>query len=364
MQIVYESPNEFRKNAKGKKIFFYGAGSVAGYYLNTMCKELDVVAIVDRDEKKWGTAYETAGKLYPIVSLKRAIEEITLGDIERYILFITPTFQGGEIVQELNAVWELRNVKCYLAAMLRDWYEPQKVMYTAGDAVIPRKIHYIWAGGAEMPDMLKRCIASWYQYCPDFKIIRWDEKNYDFTKCQYMKEAYEAKKWGFVSDYARLDIVYREGGIYFDTDVELLKPIDKLLCDNAFFGFAANYCINTGGGFGAVKKHPFVKELRNGYHNQKFIDRDGKFNLKTCYEYQNPIFMENGFSLENVYQKKDGVVLYPSEVFSPKGIMNFTECFTENTYAVHHGSLSWVNKRQRDAMLCYVKQLREMLSRG
>ena len=94
--------------------------------------------------------------------------------------------------------------------------------------MIPKKIHYCWFGGNPMPEKDKKCIESWKRYCPDYEIIRWDESNYDVSKNRYMKEAYEEKKWGFVPDYARLDIIYNEGGIYLDTDVELVKNLDDL----------------------------------------------------------------------------------------------------------------------------------------
>ena len=128
--------------------------------------------------------------------------------------------------------------------------------------MIPKIIHYCWFGGNEIPEHDKKCIESWKKYCPDYKIIRWDESNYDYKKNSYMREAYEAKKWGFVPDYARLDIVYEHGGIYLDTDVELVKNIDELLEHKAYMGFeVGGEFVSPGLGFGAEKNFPLFKKM-------------------------------------------------------------------------------------------------------
>ena len=120
--------------------------------------------------------------------------------------------------------------------------------------MIPKIIHYCWFGGTEIPEADQKCMASWRKYCPDYTIMRWDESNYDYTKNQYMREAYEAKKWGFVPDFARLDIVYTYGGIYLDTDVEIIRNIDDLLVNSAYMGFeSGGAAVNPGLGFGAEK---------------------------------------------------------------------------------------------------------------
>ena len=105
--------------------------------------------------------------------------------------------------------------------------------------MIPKIIHYCWFGGAELPEKDRKCIESWKKFCPDYQIIEWNENNYDVTKNTYMYQAYQAKKWGFVPDYARLDIIYQHGGIYLDTDVELVKNLDSLLENDAFMGFVS-----------------------------------------------------------------------------------------------------------------------------
>ena len=156
--------------------------------------------------------------------------------------------------------------------------------------MIKKVINYCWFGGSEKNNLIKKCIASWKKFCPDYEIIEWNEDNYDVTKNKYMFEAYKAKKWAFVSDYARLDIIYNNGGIYLDTDVELIKPLDKIIEDvDAFFCYQDDK-INTGLGFGAVKNNQIIKELLNSYQEIHFVKSDGSYDITSCVMRNNKIF--------------------------------------------------------------------------
>ena len=129
---------------------------------------------------------------------------------------------------------------------------------------IPKVIHYCWFGKGEMPKLAKKCIRSWKKYCPDYEIICWNEDNFDLSQNRYMREAYEAGKWAFVSDFARLKIIYENGGIYLDTDVEIIKPIDDLTVNRGFMGFDEKGIVATGLGFGAEKGNEIIGEFFNG----------------------------------------------------------------------------------------------------
>ncbi|MCM1182640.1 MAG: hypothetical protein NC337_04610 [Roseburia sp.] len=340
----------FRQAAEGMKIIIWGAGRLASYYIETFCKDLDVVMIVDNDEKLSGKHIDVDGKSYSVIladtwigQLKNCVEEL-----KSIIIFITPTSYAHEIILQINQIPMLKDVKCCMGVLMRDKCRACNFKFTQGNEKIPRKIHYCWFGGGEIPDRLRNYMDTWEKNCPDYEIVRWDESNYDITKNKYMKEAYEAKCWGFVPDYARLDIIYQEGGIYLDTDVELLMPLDKLLNDEMFCGFGCNFLMNLGNGFGAVKGFPLIKEFRDYYEGFSFHLSDGTLNKKTCYEYQHPILLKNGFTLENVYQKRGGAVIYPSEVLSPEG-SGLYKNYTSNTISVHHCEYSWANECEKEA---------------
>ena len=218
--------------------------------------------------------------------------------------------------------------------------------------MIPQKIHYCWVGGNPLPDLVKKCIASWKKYCPDYEIIEWNETNYDFTKNQYMKEAFEAKKWGFVPDYARLDIVYQHGGIYLDTDVEIIKSFDAILENNGFVGFEDKSFINFGQGFGAEAGNPVIKELIDSYNSLKFFNEDGSLNTVASPELNTITLAEMGLKRNGEKQILNNCfTIYPSDYFCPKSLNDGIIRKTENTYSIHHFDASWFDDNQKQEQL-------------
>ena len=212
--------------------------------------------------------------------------------------------------------------------------------------MIPKKIHYCWFGGRPLPNSAIKCIDSWKKHCPDYELFRWDESNYDVAKSDYMREAYEAGKWAFVSDYARLDLVYQHGGIYLDTDVEIIRPFDNLLVDRAFMGFESENQVNLGQGFGAEAEHPLIGEMINLYDSLKFKLQDGSLNLTACPEYQTAVLKKNGLS-GNQEQIVGDAHIYPIEYFCPKSLETGKIHITENSYSIHYFDASWMTPKQR-----------------
>ena len=141
--------------------------------------------------------------------------------------------------------------------------------------MIPKIIHYCWFGGNPLSELAQKCISSWKKYFPEYEIKEWNESNFNLQCCDYVKEAYEAKKWAFVSDYARFWILYHEGGLYFDTDVEVIKPIDDIINNGAFMGCerTGNYGlgVNPGLGIGADPGISLYKEILDDYEKSHFI---------------------------------------------------------------------------------------------
>ena len=227
-------------------------------------------------------------------------------------------------------------------------------------ATIPKIIHYCWIGSAEKPQSVQYCIDSWKKYCPDYEIIEWNENNYDFTKNQYMREAYEAKKWGFVPDYARLDIIYNHGGIYLDTDVEIIKNFDDLLEKKAFIGFentgTEELFVNCGQGFGSISKNPLIKEMRDFYDNMHFCEKDGTLNMLPSPHFTTKVLCDKGLVRNDITQNLDNIVVYNSEVLCPKNFTTGDINITKDTYSIHHFTASWLDEKIKKVM-CHQRNI-------
>ena len=218
--------------------------------------------------------------------------------------------------------------------------------------MIPKKIHYCWIGGNPLPESAKKCIKSWKKYCPDYEIIEWNETNYDFTKVPYMKEAYEAKKWGFVPDYARLDIIYTHGGIYLDTDVEIVRSLDPLLGLNCFAGFQDTEFVALGLGFGAEAGNPVIKTLMESYEALSFLKPDGTPDLTPSPRLNTDTLVETcGLAANGTYQEPDGMAVFPPEYFCPKSFSDGVIRKTKNTYSIHHFDASWFSDETKQKLL-------------
>lgn len=208
--------------------------------------------------------------------------------------------------------------------------------------MIPKVIHYCWFGGSELPDIVKDCINSWKKYCPDYEIKQWDESNYDVNKNEYTRAAYANKKWAFLTDYVRLDILYNEGGIYMDTDVKLIKSITPLVNKGAFMSFEKVGRVNTGVGFACEPGNPVVKENKQYYESHNFVDKNGNFNTEICVKITTQILIKHGLKYtDNVTQKLDNITIYSSDYFSPKKMGTEKITLTENTYGIHLFASSW-----------------------
>ena len=214
---------------------------------------------------------------------------------------------------------------------------------------IPKVLHYCWFGGAPKPKNIQNCIRSWKKYCPDYEIIEWNEQNFDVSQSLYTRQAYDARRWAFVADYARLKILYEQGGIYMDTDVELLRPLDDLLAYPAFFGFQHNNEVATGLGFGAEARSPVVKALLDDYDSLPFLLPDGSVYAAyrgtdmTIVGWQEDFNM-SFLSAVPARQSTPEMEVFPVEYFCPVAYAGSTCDITPNTYSIHHYHSSWKEK--------------------
>lgn len=219
---------------------------------------------------------------------------------------------------------------------------------------IPKIIHYCWVGGSPKPQSVLYCIESWKRNCPDYEIREWNETNYDFTKNKYMRQAYEAQKWGFVPDYARLDIIYEYGGIYLDTDVEMVRNFDELLSQRSFFGFEdtgdGEFFVNCGHGFGAEPHHEVIRQARDLYEHLNFVNPDGSLNLLPSPHYTTQVLLQWGLIQKNCDQSLPGIQVYSSDVLCPKTFRTGKIHKTSRTMSIHHFSASWVDEKIKSEM--------------
>ncbi len=213
---------------------------------------------------------------------------------------------------------------------------------------IPHVIHYCWFGGKPKPESVMKCIESWKKNCPDFEIKEWNETNYDIHKHPYMEKAYQDKKWAFDPDYARLDIMYQHGGIYLDTDVEVLKDLSPLCEFKAYKGFERVDAVNDGQGFGCVAGLPIFKEMIACYDGDEPYDIiDGEKQYIESPRLCTKVLLRHGLKLDGSRQTVGDIEILPTEYLCPKSYMTGKITITDNTYSIHHFDASWHGKNAK-----------------
>ncbi len=232
--------------------------------------------------------------------------------------------------------------------------------------MIPKIIHYCWFGNKPLTPLAKKCIESWKKYCPDYEIRRWDETNFDVNVCAYVKQAYSVQKWAFVSDFARFYILYKEGGIYFDTDLELIHSIDDITKNGAFMACESKYSfkddsfiingstngiinrVNSGLGIAFQAEDPFLKEIIHCYDERNFYISDSFYDKTTVGDFLTNLLVHKGFDVHlGIIQKVDSITIYPKDYFSGKDNVSGDLVITDNTRAIHHGAASWMSKMDK-----------------
>ncbi len=221
--------------------------------------------------------------------------------------------------------------------------------------MIPKVIHYCWFGGNPLPESVLEYIESWKKFCPDYEIKEWNADNFDVSCCPYVEEAAAMKKWAFVSDYCRFYVLYREGGVYMDTDVELIKPIDDL--QGAVVGFDRTGAVNSGSMRIAPKGDKICGMMLESYHQDRFLKNNEPDFTTVCIR-EMRIFQSLGLILDNTLQRVAETTIYPAEYFDPKDYRTGEVKMTENTYSIHHYDSSWFSDTEK-----YAAVLRKKLSR-
>lgn len=221
--------------------------------------------------------------------------------------------------------------------------------------MIPKIIHYCWFGRGEKPKLAQKCIASWKKYCPDYKIIEWNEDNFDINQNGYTRMCYEQKKYAFLSDYARLVVVAEHGGIYFDTDVEVISSLDGLLKHNAYFGFETNEYVNSGQGFGSVAHGTVIEAMLAEYAPLL----DGTADTVGCPRLNTAALTKLGLKQDGSYQEIMGAVILPIDYLNPYDSITGQLKKNAHTLSIHWYSASWISKgkRLRSAVMRPIRRL-------
>ena len=213
--------------------------------------------------------------------------------------------------------------------------------------MIPKIIHYCWFGNGAKPEIVKKCITSWKEKCSDYEIIEWNERNFDINSNKFVRDAYANKKYAFVSDYVRLFALKNFGGIYLDTDVEVLKNFDDYLDSKSFWGLEAGNYIATST-MGAEKNNPMIEEFFKEYLDRDFINEDGTLNVGTTGKVISQKFKYIGAKLDGNKERIEGIgSIYPMEVFSPYDYRYYQDCRTDRTITVHYFHKSWISKKDK-----------------
>lgn len=355
--------NDIKENAK--RVMIYGAGMIGQIVVPYFVKAYNlydyVDCFIDADKRKKGQKIYIDSREYEIKT-PDYLETYR----ENQIILITNS-KFFPILKFLDSIHSLDEAEGYIVPMMQiheiDAAEPIHIERLSRESLIPQKIHYCWFGGKDLPEFLQKCIQSWRQVCPDYEIIEWNEKNYDVNRHRFTREAYEKKKYGFVTDMARLDILYENGGIYLDTDVTLLQSLDDCLYQNGFIGVEKWGNVNSGGGCGFIKNHPMVKKILDYRDQFSFILEDGSLNIETNGMYETRPFLEAGFKPNNTLQIIEGVTVYPSYVNHPYDYMSCEMLKKESTLSVHHFWGGWMEEDDRLNRMNTQEEYRKIVNR-
>lgn len=315
-------------------------------YGNNKLLSEKILCCVDNNPQLFNKKISFAEKTLDIWSMNY-LHKYYVNHLNKRIVFLITIAQYREIYEEIRSLIPVTNNQIFFftdiyAGYMENEFLKRKVpsdLRITEKPLIPRKIHYCWFGGKPLPLDYQKYIESWKELCPEYEIVRWDESNYDVKQNAYIREAYEKGLWAYVSDYARLDIIYRYGGIYLDTDVELVKSLDELLYQSGFIGFEDNYHVNTGLGFGAEKGLDIIGELRDEYYSLKL---DAK-HLITCPVIQTNHLVNKGLIPNGEYQTVDKLTILPVKVLCGMNYISKKTNLTKDTIAIHHFAGSWLN---------------------
>ncbi len=338
------SIDQLKDQMRARKIICYGAGMVA-HHVETVFSKYDllkdVLFFVDRDKKKINTKICLAGNSYEVKSVSQlydqkyrdAILMITCEDYQSVLHTLSKDVRV--LIRDACAYPHINNGLIH-SAITQDCIPLEKNEYK-----IPAKIHYCWFGGKDIPEEHRRYIEGWKKLCPEYEFYFWNENNYDVSQCRYTAEAYEKRYYAFVTDYVRMDVMYKQGGIYFDTDVELIRKIDSLRGYEAFFTYGKWPAVNSGSGFGAAAGNQLIREMRDiPRRTMPFLREDGECNKTTNCFYETETMKRWGFQMDFSTQIREGILLLSPRYFPPSNYLENNN-IPDGAIALHRDAGSW-----------------------
>lgn len=360
--MIYKmtSLSELKNKIRGN-LYCFGAGKAFDSFISEFKLESRIKAVVDNDLSIVRTSKVINDRYIPVISLESMLGGIQDSD---YILITTAAYE--DIIVQLDRIEKLKETQYCIYLYIRiEEYDNERLhvalpskLSTCNELKIPKIIHYCWFGKEKIPDSYRKWMESWKYYCPDYEIVEWNEKNYDVNKSRYSSQAYKEKKWAFVSDYARIDIINEYGGVYLDTDVELVKNIDEMLMNESFCGFENKQYVNYGLGFGAQKHNLILQKIKEYYDSRNFILDGGILDKTPCPIVQTEIMKKFGLKCNGEFQIVKGMAVYPSRIFCGMSPHSFrVERNLMYTYLIHHFEGSWVdNKNEKMKKISGIKK--------
>lgn len=361
MNIIENSFVKFNSLASTKRVVAFGA-TVFVQVIADNYPELElgrrIDYFIDNSSDKEGTTFCVDG----YNKLIHKVDYLLSDDLQDIVILIASDGYALEMYEQLEREPTLAEVSCFFLPML--------IMNRVDDTCasvniscverIPKIIHCFWFSGDEKDELSKSCMESWRRFCPDFEIKEWNTTNYDVGKNPYMYEAYKARKWAYVTDFARLDMVHEYGGFYFDLDLELVKGIDSLIGARFVTGFGPIRDVELAA-FGAEKGNDLVKRLMQEYEDRKF-QTDKSLTLKDV----QPIFMDSfmrkhGFVINGKYQDIGGNVILPRDSFSPRNWFTGEIEIKDTSFGVHHCAGGWVSKEAANKRLEALRTVKEII---
>lgn len=343
--------DELHNRIEGQRVVLFGVGEYFELYMKEKLP-IEVLRSVNYavDNSRYDSVLQIMDhKDISVYAPSKLLEE------DKCIILIGSSNYMSEMYEQLNSMNLSDDISCYIFPLImvnsagkQDVQIKKQIEMTKTSPQIPRILHSFWFSGDKKPETYQKCIDSWKKVCPDYEIYEWTMDNYDYTKHPFMQKAIAEKKWAFASDYARLDVVYHQGGIYLDMDVELLRPLDSLLGCEAFFTFDTQNDIDLGT-FAAKKENLLVKKLMGLYDGIAFSGDMKRMNQLCQPRYIRSVLTEAGLELNGDMQLIDGMVFLPRNYLVPQdSIVYEFSAMSEDTIAIHRYNAGWKNGDYRE----------------